>query len=286
MPGALGGMTPIVDPTKVYVEAEAGTLTNWATQSNSLAGNYQVITVANGGGNAANQNDANTSNRVAVIPFTVSQAATYRIWVRYAAPTTNDNSFFLKVDNGAFDFSEMGATANLNWTQIRTAGNVIRTFNLAAGNHTIEVRHREDGVVIDKFLITSDAAFTPTGIDGVGSTSNVRVLEWDVSALAGVAGVRFRIDVVDFDQSTYLFSRPRLVVANGSVLAKSVMILINNIYVASDSTFTVVDDEVAAPGGDLNNDGALPANLSLLVLKGSNPPLDKFTVSFERIMVR
>lgn len=284
MPGS-SGMT--ADTTKIFFEAESGTLTGWTVVANNLAADAKVITVANGAGNATNQADANTSARTAIYKFNVTTAGTYRIWGRVLAPTTNDDTAFFRIDNNAFNIWTNATNANLTWRLANNNGTVTSVV-LAAGEHTLEVRHREDGMSIDRFLVTSDNAFTPTGVDGYGSVAGAaKQLEWDVSALAGVtSGVKFQIDVADFDGSTYIFTRPRLVVSAGTVVVKNVMIHINNVYQAGDSTFTVINQDIVAPGGNLNNDGMLPANTALLVLKGANPSLDKFNVSFEMIQVR
>ncbi len=93
--------------------------------------------------------------------------------------------------------------------------------------------------------------------------------------------------MADFDQYAYMFSNPRLVVpAGGSVVTKSVMMHLNNVNNPGDATFTIIDDEVAAPCGSLNNDGLLPPTLVLIIVKGANPAMDKFKVSFEMIQAR
>jgi hypothetical protein len=40
--------------------------------------------------------------------------------------------------------------------------NAIVTRNLTAGNHTLEVAYRENGLKMDRFFVTSDLAQTPT----------------------------------------------------------------------------------------------------------------------------
>ena len=39
------------------------------------------------------------------------------------------------------------------------------TFTLTAGKHTITIFNREDGVRLDQFLLTTDTALRPVGIE-------------------------------------------------------------------------------------------------------------------------
>lgn len=271
---------PMLPANMIYAEAEAATLTQFAVTANSTASGLSGITTP--GNNGTNFADPNASPRIARFTVNVTQAGTYRIWGRTFAGTANDNSFHVRVDNGAFAVWQLPVDANgLVWNLVNNNNlNTPRTFNLAAGTHTIEIRQNEDGAFLDKILLTSDNGVTPFGW---GS----RTLEWNVGQLAGFNDVLFRVDMADFDQYSYAFTNPRLVVpAGGSIVVRDVMIHLNNVYNAGDATFTVIDDEVAAPGGALNNDGLLPAGLSLIVVKGTNPAMDTFKVSFGSIQAR
>ena len=113
-------------------------------------------------------------------------------------------------------------------------------------------------------------------------------LTWDVSAQAvAPAGttVRFQVTVVKLDDASYLFTRPRIQINNGSVIVKNVMIHINNLFNANDASFTVLDEEIVAPGKNLDNAGRLP-NIYMVMLKSSNPATEKLGVSFQMIKVR
>ena len=52
-----------------------------------------------------------------------------------------------------------------HWDNVRNSdqGNQLVTFNLTAGNHTLEFAYREDGARLDRILVTNDPTFVPTG---------------------------------------------------------------------------------------------------------------------------
>mgnify|MGYP003393400976 CR=1 FL=1 len=261
------------DPnTRVYIEAEAATLTQFTAQANALASG------AMGFSSPVNNNvtiaDANVSPQRAVFNFVAPVAGNYRIWGRSLALTNNDNEFYTRTDLQPFGTWTLPVSDVLTWNIVRN-----QTVNLTAGNHTFEVRMREDGAFLDKILITNDMNFTPFA-------QGSRTLEFNVGQLAGLANVLFRVDVAEFDQSSYIFTNPRLVVpAGSSVVVKSVMLHINGVYKAGDATFTVIDDEADSVNGNLDNAGML-TGYALIVLKGANPAMDKFSVSFGMIQVR
>ena len=56
-----------------------------------------------------------------------------------------------------------GFTAAFGWSK-NTMDAVVATINVTStGLHTINVWMREDGIVLDKLVLTSNASFTPTG---------------------------------------------------------------------------------------------------------------------------
>ncbi len=263
---------PADTTNRFYIEAEAGTLTQFTAQANALASGQMGI------GSAANNNvvnaDANVAPQRAVYTFNVPTADNYRIWGRTLALTNNDNEFYARPDATAFGTWTLPVSDALTWSIVRN-----QTFNLTAGAHTFEFRMREDGAFLDKLLITNDMNFTPYA-------QGSRVLEYNVGQLAGLANVLFRVDVAEFDQFSYIFTNPRLVVpAGSSVVVKNVMLHVNNVYRPGDATFTVIDDEADSVNGNLDNAGML-TGYALIVLKGANPAMDKFKVSFGMIQVR
>jgi len=89
----------------------------------------------------------------------------YYVWVRALAATASDDSLHVGLNGEPvptgerleqiFDF--------WSWTSVRGDGGRAFVDVPAAGEHVIDVWMREDGVIIDKILLTTDVAFEPEG---------------------------------------------------------------------------------------------------------------------------
>ncbi len=159
--------TPTPTPTPggaiftVRIEAESPVLTApmvSVSDSTAFGGKYIVTSTANSGtGSWA---------------FSVPSSGTYYVWCRVQAPTSEKDSFFVKMDSGAEDVYDV---AWGNWSSIwqwnrlngRGGTNVSltlnpRTFSLSAGTHTLVFRGREPQARVDRVIITNSASFVPT----------------------------------------------------------------------------------------------------------------------------
>ena len=91
----------------------------------------------------------------------------YNFWANMTSMNTKSNTIHIGV-NGVMqaDGSTLSATTDGSWTW-QTDSNRNGVHNqfeiLEPGVHTINVWVREDGVLFDKILLTTDAGFTPTG---------------------------------------------------------------------------------------------------------------------------
>ena len=84
------------------------------------------------------------------ISFTVDSTRTYYIYGRANCPTPDDDSFWLKMDNGSFQmFNGLGTTG---WGWVRLSNSM-----LTAGEHTLIIAYRENGALLDKICISTDA---------------------------------------------------------------------------------------------------------------------------------
>ena len=160
--------TPTPTPSGGFVylwpEAESGTETSPMTVgSDSLASGGQYIAVAAGNNSTGS---APTSGHAA-ITFSVPTAGDYRIWGRIIAPTTSDDSFWVRVDGGTwYNWNEMAAGSAWHWGRVTNdaAADAVIVWTLGAGTHTVTFAYREDGARIDRILISNDSAFVPTGM--------------------------------------------------------------------------------------------------------------------------
>jgi GH35 family endo-1,4-beta-xylanase len=144
----------------VWLEAERGTVgATWNDNiADSAASSGQYVTVQPGN-NSINSAPTTAAGWVQ-LPFNVSQAGTYRVWIRRKTPNANDDSFWVRMDNGSFAmWNNIPVASSWAWAQYPS------TFNLSAGNHTLTFGYREDGAQLDKVYITSGTD-TPSGTGG------------------------------------------------------------------------------------------------------------------------
>jgi Right handed beta helix region/Protein of unknown function (DUF1565) len=89
--------------------------------------------------------------------LSVSDGGTFYIWLLGYGPDDSADSFFVQADGGS------SIQANLTrgtWGWKRADG----TIKLGSGAHTLQVKNREDGSSVDKFLLTKDKGFVPAGL--------------------------------------------------------------------------------------------------------------------------
>jgi len=155
--------------TELWFEAECAQLgSNWdilnapGTASN---GKY-VMTKAGVQSSAAASEDAKYH---LTFSFELKQAGEYRIWGRANTPTYDDDSFWLKVDNGSWArWNGIRASgSDWHWDAVRdeNLGSDALVYSLAAGQHTLTVCLREDGAGLDKLLLTNSVG-TPQDMGG------------------------------------------------------------------------------------------------------------------------
>ncbi|MFD1217423.1 endo-1,4-beta-xylanase [Microbulbifer celer] len=95
------------------------------------------------------------------IPFTLSQAADVQFQIRANMANGDDDSFYYKLDSGAW--TTQNNTATNGWDTLMPA-----TFdNLSAGDHTLRILRREDGAGLDRVtLVASAGAISDSGSGG------------------------------------------------------------------------------------------------------------------------
>jgi hypothetical protein len=136
-------------------------------QGDSTASGGQYVTVAAGN----NSQTAPPTSGHDVFSFVAPTAGTYKVWARVIAPTTSDDSFWLRVDGAAWSsWTNVALGAAWHWDTIHDSSNAVVLYALPAGTHTFTFAYREDGAKLDRVLITNDLAFTPGGT-GPGAPS-------------------------------------------------------------------------------------------------------------------
>jgi poly(hydroxyalkanoate) depolymerase family esterase len=143
----------------VWLEAERGTVgANWndnVADSTASSGQYVVAPSVQSLASAPA-----TSAGWVQLPFNAPAAGTYNVWFRKKTPTADDDSFWLRTDNGSWTlWNNMGSSSSWVWVKAPV------TYNLSAGSHTFYVGLRENGSQLDKVYLTTGND-TPTGTGG------------------------------------------------------------------------------------------------------------------------
>jgi YVTN family beta-propeller protein len=154
----------------VKVEAESGVLSGaFAVALDSTASNGRYISVPSG----SDSTSAPDSPSRAVYTFNVAQAGQYQIAASVLGPSDLQNSFWVRVD---------GAPANAHLWDIPLDSSGAYQFDyvsnrggpdpvvvtLSAGNHTVEVIHREVGTRLDWVRLDLLGGSPPVDTDGDG----------------------------------------------------------------------------------------------------------------------
>jgi hypothetical protein len=138
---------------KTWIEAESAKeqteFKPFTVKSGAIASGGEYMVVENG-----------TSTKLpkdGIAAYTFNAPGSVNIWLRLHAPTPDDDSVFLKIDDGKWQTwnSITGAERTLTWVLWRTV------TGLAEDTHTLWIGRREDGVKIDKILISPDLEFKP-----------------------------------------------------------------------------------------------------------------------------
>ena len=139
---------------------------SWATLASSTASGGVAMTIPGTGVNV--QNSLNGPRLDYDLKFSVT--GTYYVWVRMAAGPDGiyDDSFHIGLDGSPPVTLNPNSTdynnGNQNWSWVKAAGSTaFKVVINTPGSHTLNLWMREDGVRVDKFVMTTNASYTPTG---------------------------------------------------------------------------------------------------------------------------
>lgn len=110
------------------------------------------------------------------IPYTATKDTTYNLYTRLNCPSTDNDSFWMKLDNGAFVKCDGLTTSGWTWKKITS-------FLLTKGQHKLTIGYCEDGAKLDKICISSYGT-APTGM---GETDSLVLGLSSMKALDGYA---------------------------------------------------------------------------------------------------
>ncbi|MBI2948303.1 MAG: Ig-like domain-containing protein [Verrucomicrobia bacterium] len=128
-----------------------------------------------GGASMVNPNGAGGSEQATKLEYDVEfkQAATYKIWFRASGNDGSDDSAWFHIDGerpaervDGNSAAMVGFTSQLDfvWRAESFGGVQPMSVDIAVpGPHVVGLARREDGSFFDKFILTTDMAFTPSG---------------------------------------------------------------------------------------------------------------------------
>ena len=131
----------------------------FAISDDGSASEGKYLSIPNGEGNYDSPGSI-----AAVYEIEIAQAGDYVLWGRVIAPTGEDDSFYIQMDDGEDNVWDVLQGSSWGWDQTNNrdvADPVV--FFLTAGHHTLRIKPMEDGTQIDKLLLTNDAEYIPTG---------------------------------------------------------------------------------------------------------------------------
>ncbi len=101
----------------------------------------------------------------AVYEIEIAQAGEYVLWGRVIAPTGEDDSFYVQMDDGEDNVWDVSQGSSWHWDQANNRGVADPViFLLTAGHHALKIKAREDGTKIDKLLLIDNMEFVPTSL--------------------------------------------------------------------------------------------------------------------------
>ena len=145
------------DQQTVYFEAESPTNgKNWEIieDDGASGGNYVAVKPdIESVGAAPGSSDDHIS-----IAFTADKDTTYHLFARLNCPTADDDSFWIRMDDGSFAMANNLVTRGWKWMRISR-------YVLKAGEHTLTIAYRENGAGLDKICV-STYPYAPEGMGG------------------------------------------------------------------------------------------------------------------------
>ncbi|MEM8738824.1 MAG: hypothetical protein AAGG38_10165, partial [Planctomycetota bacterium] len=148
----------------------------------------------------------------------------YIVWGLTSAPTAGDNSFWVRMNGGAWVKWYVPVTTAFRWDDVHDTsnGSATQVYSLAAGSHTLEIAYREDGTRLDLLYFTkngdtpidraqSGSGFTLEAEDADTFGNQWLIVEPDATASAsGGSAMQALPDIGSVYNSTYVTDSPRL----------------------------------------------------------------------------
>ncbi|WP_182870577.1 SdrD B-like domain-containing protein [Rhodopirellula sp. JC639] len=124
----------------------------WKVYSSSYASGGKYIKAPNGTGSHYN---TPPSHKKVMYQFSVDHTANYELSGLVKASRSSDNSVWIKIDDLPWVQWHMDTGSSFDWQTVTDGWNQDATsFYLDAGHHTMQLKVREDGVKLDKWMVS------------------------------------------------------------------------------------------------------------------------------------
>ena len=144
----------VVEDSGVWLEAECGEVGSlWQKEPDSDASGDKYVTIHPGNNNL--DNAPVDAAGLLTYTFEVKESGTYELYSRLICPSPNDDSFWIKMNNGSFALWNGINAATWQWFDFPSS------FELSKGKHKLTIGYREDGAKLDKIWITDKVAELP-----------------------------------------------------------------------------------------------------------------------------
>ena len=151
--------------TLLFIEAEDGNIREPFTIRTAAAASGGSYVAQDGMNGVVNGNPNDPNIGLITFSFTLSRRGPTVIWARTRAATFDNNSFWVRVNDGAWiRYNDMPYGSNgFQWDDVHDADqdNARVTFDLGPGRHQLEFAFREPNAQLDRVLISQDLDFTP-----------------------------------------------------------------------------------------------------------------------------
>jgi hypothetical protein len=97
--------------------------------------------------------------------YTINFATTglYTIWLRGYAPNAAGDSLYVSLDDQPGVILTGFTPRKWSWANGDAQGGVVTIEMVEPGLHTLHLWQREDGLRLDRILLTTDSNYNPTG---------------------------------------------------------------------------------------------------------------------------
>jgi len=127
-----------------------------ANEQTGYAGRGYVETLDQDSNNIQNWSDPGS---ILAYPLEISTPGTYTLWLRRFATDSKSAAANIGLNNVGVILDADGKNSDFNTWVWKDVG----TISFTAGTHIFQIKQRRDGYKIDRFLLTTQNSYTPTG---------------------------------------------------------------------------------------------------------------------------